>query len=337
MIPLATLVVLSLAASPLLQQIESLNRSLAVTEKHLQQKEEERQKLDRELVELEIKSAQAEIRRREVFAQFSKRITALAKMPDAARLMLLGAHESLSNFLATKRTLRWIAQHDLKLNRRYQEHREHLENLQKSIALKQDRLEELRAQIIAQRETLALERRKRSALLQQRLDESSLEAVVAGESKNSRKELAAMVDRTAPTQIQYAALSKYKGKLPWPTAGKVQRRFGQEVEREHGTVVSHNGLDIDAPHGSVVQSVGPGKVAFAGWLQGYGQVVIVDHGQRYHSVVAHLSKVNARKGQTVSEGSQLGLVGDSGSQKGSRLYFELRRDGRAIDPMPWLR
>jgi septal ring factor EnvC (AmiA/AmiB activator) len=78
-------------------------------------------------------------------------------------------------------------------------------------------------------------------------------------------------------------------------------------------------------------------VAFADRLTGYGKMVIVDHGERFFTVYAHLSEIFRKTGDELGRGEVLGLVGDSDSLAGAKLYFEMRRDGRSVDPMPWLR
>jgi septal ring factor EnvC (AmiA/AmiB activator) len=82
--------------------------------------------------------------------------------------------------------------------------------------------------------------------------------------------------------------------------------------------------------------VAPGRVVHAGWFKGYGNLVIVDHGEGYHTLVAHLASMQTAMGEEVDAGDALGTVGDSGSLKGAYLYFEIREKGRPVDPRPWL-
>jgi septal ring factor EnvC (AmiA/AmiB activator) len=94
------------------------------------------------------------------------------------------------------------------------------------------------------------------------------------------------------------------------------------------------------PHpvaGAEVRAVAPGRVAHAGWFKGYGNLVIVDHGDGYHTLVAHLASMSTAMGEEVEPGALLGTVGDTGSLKGTYLYFEIREKGRPIDPRAWLR
>lgn len=127
-----------------------------------------------------------------------------------------------------------------------------------------------------------------------------------------------------------------RGRLPLPVAGHIEAGFGQVLEPRFNTITLRRGVDIRAPSGTPVRAVAPGTVAWTGWLRGYGNVVILDHGDGYHSVVAHLQEIMRAPGVHVFEGDVLGTVGDTGSLQGPVLYFEIRRQGLAVDPAPWL-
>jgi len=128
-----------------------------------------------------------------------------------------------------------------------------------------------------------------------------------------------------------------RGRLPWPVHGELIGKFGLETHPEWGTQIRNNGLDIRADDGTPVRSVGEGRVELVEWLPGYGQSVIVNHGQGYYSVYAHLGSVSVDSGAKVEAGQVVGSVGDSGSLKGTCLHFEIRRGKEAQNPAGWLR
>lgn len=132
-----------------------------------------------------------------------------------------------------------------------------------------------------------------------------------------------------------STLRARKGHLPFPTKGIVEVLFGKVVNPRFNTVTVQKGIDIRAAGGEKVQAVAPGTVVYSDWLKGYGNLVIVDHGGQWHSLYAHLEQSEVEVGNEVEEGEDLGSVGDTGSLKGNYLYFELRRNGEAIDPLPW--
>jgi septal ring factor EnvC (AmiA/AmiB activator) len=156
------------------------------------------------------------------------------------------------------------------------------------------------------------------------------------ELEQTEKELAGMVNDMQST-VGTSGFRARKGQLPFPTQGLVEVGFGKIVNPRFNTVTVQKGLDIRAAEGSVVHTVGSGNVVFAGWLKGYGNLVIVDHGGNFHSLYAHLANMQVEVGNAVEEGESIGQVGDTGSLKGSFLYFEIRKAGQAVDPLPWLK
>ena len=112
--------------------------------------------------------------------------------------------------------------------------------------------------------------------------------------------------------------------------------FGRLVHPKFNTVTVQKGLDIRAAAGAPVKALAPATVAWSGWLGGYGNLVVLDQGGGYHTIYAHLSEVLRPVGARVFPGEVVGTVGETGSLKGPYLYFEVRRRGLAVDPMPWV-
>ena len=156
------------------------------------------------------------------------------------------------------------------------------------------------------------------------------------ELEQTEKELAGMVTDMQST-VGSSAFRARRGLLPYPTNGIVEVGFGKVVNPRFNTVTVQKGIDIRAAEGAEVRTIGTGAVVFAGWLKGYGNLVIVDHGANFHSLYAHLSNSQVDVGTEVEEGEAIGQVGDTGSLKGSYLYFEIRKSGQAVDPLPWLK
>jgi murein hydrolase activator len=167
--------------------------------------------------------------------------------------------------------------------------------------------------------------------------EANLKSRAVAELEVSRVEL----DRLNAEMTAAAATAGFrslKGKLPLPAkGGLVEVGFGRVVNPRFNTVTEQKGLDVRAQLGAEVIAVADGTVVYVGELKGYGMLLIVDHGGDWHSLYAHLGSVALEPGDEVRAGEALGQVGDTGSLKGAYLYFELRRQGQAIDPLPWLR
>jgi murein DD-endopeptidase MepM/ murein hydrolase activator NlpD len=109
------------------------------------------------------------------------------------------------------------------------------------------------------------------------------------------------------------------------------------VHPRFGTRTFRNGVDIEAPEGTEVAAVFGGHVVYTGWFKGYGNLIILDHGNDFYTLYAHIAEIGVKEGEDVRQGQKIGTVGDTGSLAGARLYFEVRYQGRALDPADWLR
>lgn len=135
-----------------------------------------------------------------------------------------------------------------------------------------------------------------------------------------------------PPEIEVRPFAELRGHLPMPVDGPVRASFGQRRSDE----INWSGWLIGAEIGTEVSAVAHGRVAFSDWLRGYGMVLIIDHGEGYMSLYAHNESLLYDVGDWVHDGQVIALVGNSGGARESGLYFELRSQGRAIDPAPWL-
>jgi len=127
--------------------------------------------------------------------------------------------------------------------------------------------------------------------------------------------------------------SSRKGKLPWPTQGRITHGFGSsQIEGQ----LQWNGVLINASAGQQVRAVHYGRVVFADYFRGQGLLVIIDHGEGYLSLYAHNQHLLKKAGDAVSAGEVIASVGNSGGQSEAGLYFEIRYQGHAIDPAEWL-
>ena len=129
----------------------------------------------------------------------------------------------------------------------------------------------------------------------------------------------------------------HKGRLDLPVKGKVLNHFGKKRDKRYDSYIVYNGINIKIPKNSSVRAIYSGKVLYTGFLEGYGNLVILGHGNDIHSVYGHLNKILCHEGQTIRRQQILGNSGDSGSIIGNSLYFELRQNGKAIDPSSWIR
>ncbi|WP_375056735.1 murein hydrolase activator EnvC [Zobellella sp. DQSA1] len=182
------------------------------------------------------------------------------------------------------------------------------------------------AQERAAREQAAREKAERERLERERLArERAAQQTAGGQPSASGR-----TPVVAKPSGNFGGLAK--GSLPWPLNGQLVHRFGAARTSQ----LSWKGLLIGAGVGQEVKAVANGQVVYADWLNGFGMVMVIDHGKGYMSLYGHNQSLLQGPGDRVSAGQAIALSGESGGQSRSGLYFEIRYQGQAIDPLPWL-
>jgi murein DD-endopeptidase MepM/ murein hydrolase activator NlpD len=139
-----------------------------------------------------------------------------------------------------------------------------------------------------------------------------------------------------PAGAQTFRATTGSGTLTRPVAGPVTSPFGVRTSPTTGAQEFHEGVDIGAAQGTPIRAAASGTVTFAGQMSGYGNVVIVSHDGGLQTRYAHQSAMSVTAGQTVAAGEVIGAVGATGEATGPHLHFEVRLDGVAVDPVPYL-
>jgi murein hydrolase activator len=136
--------------------------------------------------------------------------------------------------------------------------------------------------------------------------------------------------------VTRAAFFEQKGQLRAPVIEPILQKYGIIKNERFQTKIFHKGLFFAAKAKEKVSAIYWGKVAFAGWLDGYGETIILDHGDHYYSLYAHNYKLQKKFGEVVQSGEPIALAGDTGSLRGPGLYMEIRHFSESLDPLPWL-
>jgi septal ring factor EnvC (AmiA/AmiB activator) len=175
-----------------------------------------------------------------------------------------------------------------------------------------------------------------SAMLASVRSQRQLHERLRAELAAAQTHLAAVVANLPPDRMASTDFARHKGNLSPPSAGVVEVGFGPILNPRFHTVTLQKGIDLRVPEGSAVHAVWRGRVVFAGNFEGYGNLVILDHGDAFYTLYAHLKSIQPELNQIVEQSDVIGAVGDTGSLKGPYLYFELRHHGEALDPQRWL-
>jgi septal ring factor EnvC (AmiA/AmiB activator) len=224
---------------------------------------------------------------------------------------------------------------------RVNEHWTTLEGLAKerrTLQAREKDLAELQRAAAAARTDLEGAVAARSRLIASIDERRDLNARLIGELETAQARLQASIAQLGAGKAVAPALPlrAFQGALPWPLQGAVTQPFGRQPNSRFGTAIVRNGIVIAAGTGQPVRSVHEGTVAFSDVFEGYGNLVIVDHAARSYSLYGYLDTIAAERGQRVEAGTVVGTSG-TGPAGNPSLYFELRVDGTAVDPLQWLR
>jgi septal ring factor EnvC (AmiA/AmiB activator) len=191
-----------------------------------------------------------------------------------------------------------------------------------------------RAELERARRDLDADRSRKTDLLTSLVERKEMHAAFVQELQEAEEKLRQLLAGAAEGEVE-VPVSAFRGSLPWPASGPLRSGYGRRRHPKFDTYTIQNGIEIDTPEDALVTAVHEGTVAFAEHFKGYGLMVIVDHGGKYHTLYAHLAEARVAVGQRVAAGEALGTVGRG--MEGTGLYFEIRFQGRPEDPQDWLR
>jgi septal ring factor EnvC (AmiA/AmiB activator) len=204
----------------------------------------------------------------------------------------------------------------------------------------QSKMAELKTREVAARRARGLAEKAvadRAALIAQIDSRRDLTAQYVGELQVARERLDQQITGLAGERPGAVAvpLGPFRGGLEWPLMGEVASRFGQPTGRQGGPLV-RTGMEIAAPEGTPVRAIHGGTVGYAEGYTGLGTLVILDHGANNYTLYGYLLSLSVQRGEVVEAGAEVGRVGPSPGGP-PQLYFELRIDGRSVDPVQWLK
>ncbi len=313
-------------------QIGAMARSIRATEQSL-----ERQK--RRLSELEGERADARLKLDQHRSTLERQIRAAYAMGHQEKMKILLNQEDPA--VVSRVMVYYDYFNSARVSQMEQIHKnlQQLNAIERTIAQEEQRLQQLQAKNhaqISQLEAAQQGRREIIASLSSRLQSEGQELESL---KSDEKQL-----QTLLTDIQQALVdiplaseahvpfSTRKGKLPWPSRGRLVASFGSY--REVGKL-KWDGVMIAAPEGQEVRAIHHGRVAFADWLRGFGLLLIIDHGDGYMSLYGHNQSLFKETGEWVEPGEVVAQVGNSGGRATSGIYFGIRHNGQPVNPAQW--
>ena len=267
------------------------------------------------------------------------RLRSMYKEGPVYPLKFIFSSNNLTHLLQQIKYMNLIARQDSDLLYEYKNKLEHIKEDKSALFSARAKIISLKEKTILKKKEIEKAKQIKSKFLKKIKKKKSLniktrkELVVASNNLNTliKKLLAKLVSGEG------LDISDKKGRLKLPVNGQILNKFGRKRVKEYDSYIVYNGINVKTKMGSFVKAVFNGKILYAGELEGYGNLVIVGHGNKYHSLYGHLDDIKVSVDQIVKTGEIIGLSGDSGSLEGEVLYFELRRNGKPIQPLPWFR
>ena len=225
-----------------------------------------------------------------------------------------------------------IAQADGRLMADYEADMEEHRGLEATLQREQAQLETITTQTrVRRQEIVQQEQAKRAMLTRLQRERATYEQMVR-ELEEDSKELEVLILRMQTRSMPQPALMRGLRAFTWPARGAFTSGFGLRRHPIFGIRRMHTGVDIGAPLGAPVQAAADGRVIYTGWFGGYGKIVVIDHGGGVSTLYAHLSQILTEEDRSVRKGEIIGRVGSTGYSTGPHLHFDVRVNGRPIDP-----
>lgn len=345
---------------------QQVSGELQAIDRNLKQKEAQFASLARELqgvertiskTETEIKAVKDEIDQKK--REIERRLVSVYKAGEIGNLRVFYSSESFPQMVENIRYMKSVIENDKKLFADYNKKISELSKLKGVLESDANRKEQLKVGIEQKKQEIQGEKSNKAAyLVRVRQDKQAhlaslqelqanagrLQAMVRKLEAMSRKSYTSKAQKPSSQGMSSGlpfipdkGFGAQRGRLSLPVSGRIVSGFGRHKHPEFNSYTVSNGISIAAPAGADIKAVYEGKVIFASYFKGYGNMVIVDHGGGFFSLYAHASRIAKRVGAEVARNETIASVGDVDSPRGDMLYFEIRYQGRPVDPASWVR
>ena len=331
--------------SNIIKRLNRVDKALAQSRKRTAALEMEIKGLDVKILQT-TKSSDELKRRIQTNEKFvAQRLVARYKMNWLGKFHLLASAESMHEFIQRQAAIERILAQDEQIHRELADNQATLNKMLVTLDAHKSRQKLKVAEHKSQLKVMLRERSTRLRLLadirsQKALELAAIDALTqaANELDSKIKSIHSGLAATdTEKNLMQLGFSAHKGLLIMPVNGRITSLFGPYKNQKYNTTNFRSGIDIKAEKGEPIRSVFQGRVLYASWFQGYGNMIIIDHGNNYYTVYAHLEEAFKSKGDVVETREVIATVGDTGSLEGAKLYFEVRHHGKPQNPMVWLK
>ncbi|MDI6890533.1 MAG: peptidoglycan DD-metalloendopeptidase family protein [Thermodesulfovibrionales bacterium] len=323
----------------ILADLEKTNRELSMAEAELRKYRKRLTNTESEIskVEAEISLNRGSIERQREWIK--RRLRAMQKNRHPGEIvMLLSSTDDISQLMKRWKYLQYIIAYEHRVLNSYKDNLKSLHEKEKQLMMLKAELMRNEEKVRAKEADLTEKKKEKEILLASVKKEKYSYEKMLNELKEASRRLLEVIRESEKADIYHAkGFSGLKGKLPWPVEGKIAIPYGSQRDPQFDTPVFRSGIFIQTGSDLYAKAVHKGKVVFAEWFKGYGQLMIVNHGDGYHTLYGSLSEIFFKVGDIINIGQTIGRVGNSGILNAPGLYFELRYRGKPLDPLHWLK
>jgi septal ring factor EnvC (AmiA/AmiB activator) len=326
--------------SELQAQLRDTEKALGALQREIREKQRALQAGREQLAALEQRHGEQEEARDRQQARIALELKTAWKLGRQGQLKVLLSQESPHTVARSLAYYRYFFEARNELLEQYRQTLRELAELQQRIETTVAELDEQRRSLEEREADLTAAQDRHKEVVARLADSISSKSAQLKQKEQDRKRLEdllraieeAVVNLDVPRD--YQAFESARGGMPWPVKGKPSNQFDRP--RNEGKM-RWQGLTIPAVQGTVVRAIHHGRVVYADWLRGSGLLLIIDHGDGYMSLYAHNESLLREVGEWVATGDPVSTVGNSGGEHDYALYFEIRHDGKPVNPSKWCR
>lgn len=330
----------------IINELDQTEKTLDNTRKKVARLSAELKAAEKQILDIEGQFRELEQRAEATELYVAERLAALYKLSWLGKFNALASAESMFDFFCRKRAMEQVLAQDEALMTQLAGDKAEMRTLLAQSVARKDEKQAKTADLNAKIDAMNAEKVRREALLTKIRGKKDLQLAAIESLKASAQELdrtvagfkklprpAASPDQEV-TEKPFAAL---KGLLMMPVKGKIISFFGHYKNQALDVTNFQSGINIKADRGEPIRAVYSGITLYASWFRGFGNMIIIDHGDHYYTVYAHLEEQFKSKGDPVETGEVIATVGDTGALTGTGLHFEIRHHGKPMNPLGWIK
>jgi septal ring factor EnvC (AmiA/AmiB activator) len=320
-----------------LAELEELDMQLLKMAERLNELKEQMEMQQKLILTKEVEVEKMREKSTKVQQHMQRRIGAYYKLGKIDLINITFSTQTLPELLRFHDSFETLIKYDQDLMKRYKKTIEELESARKAYTLEKGLLEEFIALAGAKEEEILEARKEKAGLLRQITNQASLHKQAITELEQATLELSRnLLTLKQKEKLVDQGFLLNKGNHLAPVDGVVTSLFMEERFDQFGIKKQSPGIVIAAPDGSKIRSIYPGRVVYSGYLKGYGNTIIIDHGYDYYTITSRIERILVKKGDIVRRNGTIGIMGSTATILDEGLYFEVRQNDTSLDPLAWL-